>query len=53
MIASKGAPSFPYEVGMGHLMFPLSERTSRQTSTPLPPGSRTPSTATSGRVAGT
>ena len=52
MIASKSASSSANEVSIRHLMSSSCERISRQTSTPLPSGSRTSSTATSGRVAG-
>src|SRR3954452_6389770 len=52
MIASKSASSSLYEVSMMHASSGRAERTSRQTSTPEPSGSRTSRTATSGLVAG-
>ena len=52
MIASKSASSSAYEVSMRQCTSGIEERTSRQTSTPLPSGRRTSSTATSGRAAG-
>ena len=52
MIASKRASSSAYDVSMRQCTSGIVERTSRHTSTPLPSGSRTSSTATSGRAAG-
>ena len=52
MIASNSASSSPNEVSIRHASPGIRERISRHTSTPLPSGSRTSSTATSGRSAG-
>src|SRR3954452_12856119 len=52
MIALKSASSSWYEVSIRALIVGSCERTSRQTSTPVPSGRRWSSTATSGRSAG-
>src|SRR3954454_14149409 len=52
MIALKSASSSGYEVSIRALIVGSCERTSRQTSTPVPSGRRWSSTATSGRSAG-
>ena len=52
MIASNSASSSANDVSIRHWISGWRERISRQTSTPLPSGRRTSSTATSGRVAG-
>ena len=52
MIASNSASSSPNEVSIRHLTSGIFDRMSRHTATPLPSGSRTSSTATSGRSAG-
>ena len=51
--AEKRASSSANEVSIKHLSSGMAARRSRQTSMPLPPGKRTSSTATSGRVGGT
>ena len=51
--AEKRASSSANEVSIKHLSSGMAARKSRQTSMPLPPGRRTSSTATSGRVGGT
>ena len=52
MIAWKSASSSEKDVSIRHWISGCAARMSRQTSTPLPSGSRTSSTATSGRVGG-
>ena len=52
MTAAKRASSSAYEVNMRHATSGELDRTSRQTSMPLPSGSRTSRMATSGRVGG-
>ena len=52
MIAANSASSSSYEVRIRPLIDGSTDRTSRQTSMPLPSGSRASSTATSGRSAG-
>ena len=52
MMASKSASSSENDVSIRQWISGWRDRTSRQTSTPLPSGSRTSSTATSGAVAG-
>ena len=52
MIASKSASSSPNEVSIRQATCGILDRISRQTLTPSPSGSRTSSTATSGRSAG-
>ena len=53
MIASNSASSSLNEVSIRHLRSGICERRSRHTSIPVPSGSRTSSTATSGTDAGT
>src|SRR4051794_34862920 len=53
MMAPKSASSLAYEVSIRQDSSGIRERSSRQTVTPSPSGSRTSSTATSGRAAGT
>ncbi len=52
MIESNSASSSENEVSIRHLISGSRDRISRQTSTPLPSGSRTSRTATSGWTAG-
>ena len=52
MIASNSASSSPNEVSIRQAISGIRDRISRQTETPSPSGSRTSSTATSGRSAG-
>ena len=52
MIAAKSASSSAYEVSITQATSGWRDRISRQTSTPLPSGRRTSSTATSGWTAG-
>jgi hypothetical protein len=52
MIASNNASSSPNEVSIKHATSGIRDRISRHTDTPSPSGSRTSSTATSGRSAG-
>ena len=52
MIESNRASSSENDVRIRHWIEPSSERTSRQTSTPLPSGSRMSTIATSGLVGG-
>jgi hypothetical protein len=52
MIASNSASSSPNEVSIRHATSGSRDRISRHTVTPSPSGSRTSSTATSGRSAG-
>ena len=52
MTAASNASSSAYEVSMRHATSGKAERTSRQTSIPLPSGRRTSRMATWGRVGG-
>jgi hypothetical protein len=52
MIALNKASSSAYEVRIRHAIAGSTDRSSRQTSTPLPSGSRPSRIATSGRNAG-